>query len=101
MTPRVLDLRIKSFFSIWGVLYVAPWLIVLLSVFAICNFSVAQKTPMQRPDGQIEPTYKSQPLSHWSDATLPDPEFDGKKLSVWLTEASFGIERMHVIPPSA
>jgi len=36
-----------------------------------------------------------------SDATLPDPEFDGKKLSVWLTEASFGIERMHVIPPSA
>ena len=65
MTPRVLDLRIKSFFSIWGVLYVAPWLIVLLSVFAICNFAVAQKAPMQRPDGQIEPTYKSQPLSHW------------------------------------
>jgi HEAT repeat protein len=29
-----------------------------------------------------------------------DPEFNGKRLSVWLEQAQFGIERAHVIPPS-
>ena len=29
-----------------------------------------------------------------------DPEFDGKRLSVWLEQAHFGMEWAHVIPPS-
>jgi len=56
MTHRARDLRIKAFFSIWGMPYVARWLILLLLAFAICNFAVAQEKLLQRPDGQSEPT---------------------------------------------
>jgi len=33
-------------------------------------------------------------------SVLGDPEFNGKRLSVWLEQAHFGIERAHVIAPS-